>query len=289
MQAFLFYLLAPLIYALSWLPLRVLYFFSDVLYLVAYKLLGYRTKVVSRNLQNAFPEKGEQERKDIERQFYHHLCDLIVEVVKAITISERQLRRRMYIENVEVIEKFEQKKQSYILVLGHFGNWEWACQSCGFRLNYDANVIYHPLKNEYFDRLMIRTRSRFGTKVVPMKETFKHLLKVKDQMTATALVADQTPSPKNAYWTTFLNQDTPVFWGTEKISQKLNYPIVYFSALRIKRGYYKLVLEELFEEPANSAEGFISEVHTRRLQKDIEQHPAYWLWSHRRWKHKKPD
>ena len=149
-------------------------------------------------------------------------------------------------------------------------------------------VIYHPIGNMYFDELMYRMRTRFGTKLIPMKNTFKEMLMHKSEINTTAFIADQTPSSVNAYWTKFLNQDTPVFWGTEVIAKKLNRPVVYISVDKVKRGYYQMNAKLLCENPNQTTEGQISEMHTRQLEQDIIKRPEIWLWSHRRWKHKRP-
>ena len=149
------------------------------------------------------------------------------------------------------------------------------------------NVIYHPMRNKRFNDLICGMRMRFGTRLIPMRDTFKEMAGRRNEVNATAFIADQTPSPENAYWTTFLHQETPVFWGTERIAQKLNYPIVYVTVRRVKRGYYRIHAEELFSNPKDTATGDISEAHTRKLEKDIIAQPEIWLWSHRRWKHRK--
>lgn len=174
--------------------------------------------------------------------------------------------------------------------MGHFGNFELGGAEMAFNTPYQLYVIYKPLSNKYFDNLIKKKRVRFGTKVIPMKSTFKTMLGLKDsdELSATTFIADQTPSPKNAYWTTFLNQETPIFWGTETISQKLGYPVIYISLSQPKRGYYRMTPELLFEDPENTKKGEISEKHTRRLEEDIKRQPEIWLWSHRRWKHKRP-
>jgi KDO2-lipid IV(A) lauroyltransferase len=174
--------------------------------------------------------------------------------------------------------------------MGHFGNWEWAGNSFSLTRRHQLYVIYHPLRNPYFNRLIIGMRTRFGTKLIPMKETLREMLQSRSLAPgATAFISDQTPHPEHAYWTTFMNQDTPVFLGAEKFAQKLGYPVVYVSVRRIKRGYYEIDAELLFEDPKRTAPTEITERHTRRLEQDIRSLPYTWLWSHRRWKHKRPN
>lgn len=171
--------------------------------------------------------------------------------------------------------------------MGHFGNWEWAGNSFSLLCHQQLHVIYHPLKSKYFNQLINNMRTRFGTKLIPMRETYKEMLSNRNEISATAFIADQTPAPANAYWTKFLNQDTPIFRGTEAIAKKLNYPVVYASVNRTKRGCYEVFAETLFEQPSTTAEGEISEAHTKKLEIEIRKQPEVWLWSHRRWKHKR--
>ncbi len=191
-------------------------------------------------------------------------------------------------EALQTFEKYAQEKKSVVLVMGHIGNWEWGGNSYSLLCKQQLYVIYHPLKHKQFNNLIVGMRTRFGTKLIAMRNTFKEMVNNKNIATVTAFIADQTPPPEGAYWTTFLNQDTPIFNGTEKIARKLNYPIVYALVKRIKRGYYVVHAETLLEETGNTMEGEISELHTRRLERDIIEHPETWLWSHRRWKHKRP-
>lgn len=187
-----------------------------------------------------------------------------------------------------LFEKYYAEKKSIIIVMGHYGNWEWAGNAFSLQCPQQLYVIYHPLSNKYFNGLIYQLRTRFGTKLYAMNDTFKEMVKNRNEVNATAFIADQTPAPENAYWTSFLNQDTPVFWGTEKIARKMNFPVVYVSIKRHRRGRYEIFAETLFEHPKDTVDGEISEAHTRRLEKDIRQQPEIWLWSHRRWKHVRP-
>jgi len=186
-----------------------------------------------------------------------------------------------------VFSKFAATNQSIILVMGHLGNWEWAGNTFSLTCKHQLYVIYHPIGNKYFDRLMYRMRTRFGTKLIAMKNTYKDMCSKKNELNATAFIADQTPQPQNACWTTFLNQETPVFKGTELIAKKLNYPVVYAKVRKLRRGYYEIFAEILTETPVTTSDGELSEMHTKILEKDIIAQPETWLWSHRRWKHKR--
>jgi len=209
----------PLVRGLSLLPLPVLYVLSDVLEFLLFRVAGYRLKVVRANLRNSFPEHGPAELKQIEQKFRKWFCDLILETIKTLTITPAELERRITVEGTEVLKTYYDAGTSVILVMGHWGNWELGGARFSQLPFHRLHVIYHPLENQAFDRLFIRMRTRLGNGLYPMKETVKCMLRDRHQVTATAFIADQTPSPRNAYWTTFLHQPTPVHWGTERIAQ----------------------------------------------------------------------
>ncbi len=288
MQAVGYYIALPFLYLLSLLPFWLLYRVSDLFFVILYYVLGYRKKVVMENLRNSFPEKSEKELKKIAFDFYRYLCDLFLETFKTLTISKKQMLAhcKMREETQKLFDSYYVQQRSIIIVMGHFGNWEWAGNVVDSS-KHQLYVIYHQLSNKYFNNLVIKMRTRFGTKLIEMKSTLRDMVTNRKDITATAFIADQTPFPENAYWTNFLNQDTPVFTGTEKIASKFNYPVIYISVKRIKRGYYEIFGELLFENPKETEEGEISKAHTRRLEKDIMAQPEIWLWSHRRWKHKR--
>jgi len=284
-----YYIVLPFIYLLSALPFRALYILSNGMYVFLYHITGYRKKVVITNLKNSFPEKTEEEINAICKQYYSYLCDLFLETFKTLTISKKSMLKHCYFrpEAQKLFDRLADENKSVILVLGHLGNWEWAGNTFSLCCRHQLYVIYHPLRNKQFDGLMYKMRSHFGTKLIAKKDTFRTMLAQKGELNATAFIADQTPFPDNAYWVSFLNQDTPVFKGTEIIAKKINYPIVYVNVNRIKRGYYELNAEMLCENPAATADEEITLMHTRRLEHDIIARPETWLWSHKRWKHKR--
>jgi KDO2-lipid IV(A) lauroyltransferase len=288
-QAITYYILLPFIYFISILPFWILYRISDFLYFFIFKVFGYRKKVVLNNLRNSFPEKSEQELHEICKKFYSFFCDWIIEMVKSITISKEEMIKRCHLIDSSLLDKFEAENRKVIFVMGHLGNYEMAAAEMAFNTNYNLHVIYKPLSNSYINNLLIKKRKRFGTQIMPMAATFKTMLSLrnKEELSATVFIADQTPPPEYAYWTSFLNQETPIFMGTELIAQKLNYPVIYVSLSRVKRGFYEMSLDLLSENPKNTKKGEVSELHTKRLEKDINRQPEIWLWSHKRWKHKK--
>ncbi|TWF33645.1 KDO2-lipid IV(A) lauroyltransferase [Chitinophaga polysaccharea] len=289
LSAIAYYLLLPLIYALSLLPFRVLYLVADTVYVLLYYVLGYRKKVVLANLRNSFPEKSEKEIHRICKDFYHYLCDLFLETFKTLTISKTAMVKHCSFTpaTVDLFKRLAAEKKSVVLVMGHKGNWEWAGNTFSIMCPQQLYVIYHPLANKHFNGLMYSMRTRFGTKLIAMQDTFRDMVQNRHEVNATAFIADQSPQPKTAQWLTFLHQDTPVFKGTEKIAQKMNYPVVYVTVIREKRGYYTVSAQILTATPADEKEGAITIAHTRKLEEDIVAQPSTWLWSHKRWKHKR--
>lgn len=275
----------------SRLPIGVLYLLSDLFYVIAFKIIGYRKKVVYTNLKNAFPEKSEKERKHIADKFFRFLSDLIFESFKSFSISVDELKKRVTIENIELVHKYLEQNQSLIFVLGHYGNWEFA--QLRFSLEekrHKFNGIYKKIKNPEVEKFMYNTRSRFGTSLIETKSAYKiteeeYLQKVP---TITALIGDQAAPPEKGYWTTFLNQDTSVFLGCETMSKKYNMPVVYVQLEVLSRGFYRMSFETIIENPQKTEPGFITDKHTHYLEKIIHKKPEFWLWSHKRWKHKRP-
>ena len=290
MAAIGYYLALPFLYGISLLPFPLLYVASEILNFWVFTVIGYRRDVILTNLRYSFPEKSEKEIRVIAREFRRWFCDLVVETLKTLTASPEAIRKRVSIEGFDVLREYARKGQSVILVLGHHGNWELA----GARYSLEKDipqlyVIYHPLENERFDALVKHMRTRHGTKLYTMQETSRAMLRDRHLLTATAFIADQTPAPERAHWMEFMHQDTPVFLGTETLARKLGHPVIYISVDRKKRGYYNMKAELLVADPVLTSQGEITERHTRRLEEDIRKKPETWLWTHRRWKHRRPN
>lgn len=252
-----------------------------------YHVLHYRRKIVRENLVKSFPEKQQKEIREIELRFYRYFCDLFLETFKTLTISKERMVKHCEFapETFSIFNQLAEENQSFMVVMGHFGNWEWAGNTFSICCRHQLYVIYHPLANKYFNGLVYRMRTRFGTRLIAMKDTLRDMLKNRNELTATAFIADQSPLPDRAYWMSFLNQDTPVFLGIEKIALKIRYPIVYITIRRVKRGYYKVFADRIELPSRLEGTGTITEIHTRKLENDIRSQPENWLWTHRRWKH----
>ena len=278
------------LYLISLLPFWLLYIISDFLYILIYYIVHYRRKVVKENLKNSFPEKSKAELKVIEKQFFRYFADFIVETVKAISISEKELRRRVVLTNPEVMDNYYAQGRSIIAVGGHYCNWELAGLNFYFYTDKKFMIVYKPLSNAIFDKFFYRIRSRFGTIPVSMRQTLRKMVEVKNELSAIALLGDQTPSREEVnQFVEFLNQPTPVFMGIEKLAMSTDSVVVYYDMKRIKRGYYSYTLIPLFEEPKKTAPLEITKAHVKHLEDIIKQEPQYWLWSHRRWKFKPED
>jgi KDO2-lipid IV(A) lauroyltransferase len=287
-KKFYYPILALPIYLLVLLPFPVFYLVADFLYGLGFYVIGYRKKVIFQNLRNAFPHKTEQEIRTIGKKYYAFMIDLFLETFKLLVMSPAAIEKRYTFKNREILQAFFDEKRPIMFVLGHYGNWEWCGQSFHLKGNFQQDVLYHPLSNGFFEWITYKLRSRFGVGLIPMQVSIKEMIRRKDLLTATAFLADQTPSNKDAsHWMQFLNQDTPVFLGTEKIAKKLNRPVVFVHSERSRRGYYQTHFTIITDNPKDTPDNWITEQHTQLLEKDIIARPELWLWSHRRWKHRR--
>ena len=274
--------------ALSLLPLSILYLLADFLYLLVYRVIGYRKQVVRQNLQHAFPEKNDVEIAAIEKKFFHYLVSLIVEIVKMKSISASALQKRVKFKNKDLVEAYLADNESVIFCSSHNGNYEWVCMAIGMAFSAQHYPIYKPLSNQAFGHWFLKMRSKFGNKMVAMRQTLRSIQSSKNDLTIYTFGSDQAPSREDSiYWTSLLNQETSIQLGVEKIARKTNRPVFYLKTRRLKRGYYEVDCIPVCLEPAITAEYEITELHTRILEDMLREEPAYWLWSHRRWKHKR--
>jgi Kdo2-lipid IVA lauroyltransferase/acyltransferase len=286
-----FYLFYMINWIITLLPIRILYMFSDLLFLALYYFPSYRRKVVATNLKNAFPEKSEDELHDIEKKFYKHLSDIFVEILKMTHMTGKMLKKRLIVTNPEILKKLKDEKRDIVAVCGHYNNWEWM-SVLSLYTNLKCVSIYKPLKNKLFDRFMNNLRSKNGFVLTPMSNIVREIITDRNKgiNTLSAFIADQTPAKDDIkYWTTFLSQDTPVYLGAEKIAAKYDMAVIFFNNQKIKRGYYRMTIELLFEHAAGLPEHAVTEAHVRKLEEIIRAKPEYWIWSHRRWKHKREE
>lgn len=275
---------------ISKLPFCLLYIISDILYFLIYYLVGYRKKVTLNNLRNSFPDKSDKEIKSIAKKFYMNFSDTIMEVIKIRSITKKSLNKRVRFNNFEIIEELYKRNKNVFITLGHCGNWEWLGLNVSLNALHSPFAIVKPLNNPFFEKYITKLRTKYYNNLIPIKQTYRTLINNKNELCFVLIVSDQSPAKSEInHWTTFLNQETPVYLGTEKISKALDYAVVFSDIQRIKRGYYEVTVMEITDNPKETTEYEITEKYYRLLEEAIKKHPDNWLWSHRRWKHKKVD
>ncbi len=273
--------------------MRVLFILSDIFYFIIYHIIGYRKKVVRRNLRLAFPNKSEHELKTIERKSYQHFVDVFIELIKSFNITEKEMSKRLSITNPELLDSYYAQNKSVIFLSGHYANWEWVSFIVERSLNYHMSVVYKKITNPYIDRLIQRTRNKFGVKFVAAKEFYPEILSnlKQDKIQAYGFLADQSPNwHKIKYWGNFFGIEVPIVAGPETIARKLNLPVFYFQTERISRGVYQSTFILLEENPKQAPLFQITDKYIAQLEKQIQKAPEYYFWTHRRFKHmnKKP-
>lgn len=284
-----YYLLFAFFRLLARLPLSLLYGVADVLFLILYYLVGYRKKVVRQNLKNSFPEKSMKELRSIERRFFRYLCDIIIETIKQLHMDADEVRKRVTYENMDLIIRHRDEGRSVMLMTAHYCNWEWSSAIClHLPDDYKAYPVYQELTNAHFDRFMYKLRSRFGSVNIEKRELIREMLNMRNNGVhgLFGMISDQSPSGKAIrYRMPFLNQDTPVFLGTEQLARKYDYPVYYMDVSRKRRGYYHVVILPIAEKPLETEEYEITHRFMQIVEERIKSKPEFWLWSHKRWKH----
>lgn len=288
MQLIAYILIYPFLWLISILPFRLLYFLSDVAYIFVYKIFGYRKKTVIPNLKLVFPEKSEKEILDLASKFYHHLCDMILESIKSMTISEKELMRRFVPTNIDLIKDLEKKNKSVILMCAHYGSWEWIFITQKY-INYKGYAIYKRLSNKYFDRLVKRIRAKYNTYLITNKEAINTLVQTQKDgvLTINGFISDQSPKANKAYyWNNFMDIKVPMHTGAEVLAKKLDMAVVFFRVERKKRGFYELTFETITENPKEYKDYEITDIFFKLVEEQIREAPQYYLWTHKRWKHR---
>jgi len=277
------------IWLVAWLPLRVLYVFSDFFYLIIYYIVGYRKKVARKNIEKSFPEKSKKELRRIERRFFRYFCDLFIETFYEMHMSEKEVLQRMDLGDIDLIMEQYAKGRSIMLMSAHYGNWEWA-SAFALKLPEDMQIynVYKRLNNKKFDNFMLEIRSKFKGQSVEIHNLLRTMVNLRKEgrVSVFGMISDQSPWVGNInHWNTFLNQDTPVITGTEQLAKKFDYPVFYIHIHRVKRGYYKFEYIPVSLEPTLTSEFEISNKYMEILEQKIKAVPEYWLWTHNRWKH----
>lgn len=290
MTALLYRFLFGFLYLLSLLPFWLLHRLADMLYFLIYYFLGYRKKVVFQNLRTAFPQKEEREIRAIAKAFYLHLVDLMMESIKSVSMRQKDFAKRYRVRNWHVLLDRLQNDESVLIVSPHTGNWEWVF-ALVFHIPADVYAVYQPLSNKYFDRYIRQTRQRYGAKMISMKETFKAILDAyqAEKQIVSWFAADQACKPEKAYWTDFLNQETTFHGGYEKIARQTRQTVLFLDIKKVKRSHYELGLTCICNDPRSMPPGQIVEKFAELAELRIRENPPFWLWSHRRWKHKRAE
>ena len=271
----------------KFIPFAIAYVISDFFAFIMRDVLQYRKKIIVENLKKSFPEKTDKERKKIMRKFYQHLTDLMVESIKSYTFPEKQIRKRYTYANKEVSDNFFEKGQKIIFSGAHYGNWEWGGVSTPIELKHDIIVLYKPLANKRIDNYVNKMRSVNSAKMLSIYSSEKDAIFSSDRNFILVMIGDQNPSNlRRAVWTKFLNQPTACLHGIEVYAKKYNFPVLYYSMEKKKRGYYHITFKIITENPKETSNGEITKKFMNEVEKDIKRQPEYWLWSHRRWKHK---
>lgn len=288
MQRLAYYIIYPILWLLSMLPMPILYGKSTILFGLVYYVIGYRKKVVKGNLRLVFPDKSETEINRIAKKFYRHLCDMIFETIKSMTISEKELAKRFQFENVEYLDTLYSQGKSVFLMCGHYASWELSGMLAKY-ISFQGLAVYKKMDNPYFDSLVKRIRGRFGGEIVTNKQIAKVLYRKfkKGEQTLTLILSDQTPKP----WAykdrqDFMGIDVPVFTGTEELAKMLDFATVYFKIEKLKRGHYKGSFIPLAINPKEYPNYQVTRMFLDEIEKQIQEAPEYYLWSHKRWKHR---
>ncbi len=283
-----YYLIIPFVYLFAYLPTSVLYKLADGLAFILRVVVRYRKKVVLTNLRNSFPEKSEKEIQQIAKDSYTHLADRVVENIKCITIKEEEFLSRCSVENIELLTNLYNEGRDVVLMIAHCNCWEFAGYVAHTLTKFKIFGVYSPASNKYFNDMIVSTRGKYGMHMISMRNTSAYFKEKPQERTLHVFFTDQSPSnPNNAYWTKFMNQDTAFFYGGARYAVKHNCIPVYAKIVQLKRGYYRVFLSTIKDDVSNCTPDDIVQRFSELLEAQLKEKPADWLWSHKRWKHKK--
>jgi KDO2-lipid IV(A) lauroyltransferase len=287
MQLLAFILLYPILWCISILPHRLFYGFSDVVFFFVYSVFGYRRKVVRDNLTLVFPNKTGAEINRIEKDFFKHMCDMFLEMVKTMNLSKEQVKKKYKVLNIDVLKELE-KERSILIVCSHYANWEWNVSINNY-VDSKGYAVYQKIANKYFDAFIRKVRARWNTTLINQRETVKTVVRDKrDGITGIfGLVSDQSPQRHRAqYWSDFMGIRVPVFNGAETMARKLDLAVVFLKVSKVKRGYYQAEFITIAEQGKQTEENEITEAFLRLTENQINEKPEHYFWTHKRWKHR---
>lgn len=287
---FIIYLIAyPFLWCISMLPFRLLYVLSDFVYLIVYYVIGYRKKTVRENLALALPDLSDAERLIIEKKSFQHLCDMFLEMIKTMTISTQEISERFVFTNLEVYQKLEEQNKSIAMMLAHYASYEWAI-SMNTYVRFNGYAIYKKIANPYFDKLVRDIRSRFKAYLITTKETVPYIIKNKNNnlLSIYGFASDQSPKISSAFhWQKFMGIEVPVHTGAEMLSKKYDMNVIFLKVKKVKRGYYKASFEILSDNVQDVPNYEITDKFLKLVEQQIYEAPEYYLWTHKRWKHRR--
>ena len=289
MQFIVFILVYPFLWLISILPFRILYLFSDLIYVLVYHVIGYRKKTVRENLLIAFPEKSDKERTEIEKKFYHHLCDLFLEMIKTLTISKEEMDKHFVLPNLDVLKEMERDGKSIALLTSHYASYEWSV-SVNNKLSVKGYAIYKKIANVYFDKLVRDIRQKFGANLINTKETISTIESnyLRGVQSIYGFASDQSPKASRAInWGTFFGLETPFQTGAEMLAKKFDMNMMYMRIQKVKRGYYECRFEVLSYNPKSVPNFELTDLFIQKVEEQIREAPEYYLWTHKRWKHRR--
>ena len=288
MQLLVYVLVYPFLWFISILPFKALYALSDVVFVFIFNVFKYRKKVVKQNLTLAFPEKSKAEIATITKNFYRHLCDVILESIKSISITESEMRKRFIFTNIEELNALEAQKRNIVFLMAHYASWEWIYVMQRY-ISHRGFGIYKRLENKYFDRLIKRNRAKYNAELITTKETIAVLTasKAKGELSISGFASDQSPKPEKAHhWREFMGIKVPVHTGAEMIAKKLDMAVGFFAVKKVKRGFYEAHFTLLAERPNDYKDYELTDRFIELVEQQIQQAPEYYLWTHKRWKHR---
>ena len=288
MQLLVYILVYPLLWLVSRLPFSVLYFISDLLYPFLYYIIGYRKKVVRDNLALVFPEKSDADRLILEKRFFRHMCDMFLEMIKTMGISNEEAARRYVFTNIELYHELEKQGKNTMIMLPHYASWEWVF-SLNALINAKGYGIYLKIQNKYFDKLVRDIRSKFGTTLIVTNESRKIVKEAKDsgELFSLGIISDQSPQLSRArHWSSFMGIMVPVHIGAEELAKEHNLIPLYIKVKKKGRGQYEATFIQLCDDPNQLPNYKITELFLAETEKSIRQEPEFYFWTHKRWKHR---
>ena len=289
MQFLVFILTFPFLWVISILPFRIFYWFSDFIYVIVYYIIGYRKKTVKENLALALPHLSDKERLVIEKKSYHHLCDMFLEMIKTMTISADEMNKRFVITNIELVNEFENKNKSTVLLASHYASWEWLL-SFNAKTNFKGIGVYKKIANKYFDKLIRDIRSKYNAELVETKKAIPLMAENQKNgiLSMYGLASDQSPKLNRAFhWDKFMGVEVPVHTGAEMLAKKYDLTVLFVKVKKVKRGFYEATFVPITDNPRSIPDFEITNTFLREVEKQILEAPEYYFWTHKRWKHRR--